>query len=95
MQFKSLAPNFGYAMIVFLFIIINLLILHKWIVSDYDNNYAGGLIIPVLGIADIVLNVAFLIGFIVAGITNKSKRKLYLLTASLALIPIGILVITG
>jgi hypothetical protein len=71
------------------------LILYKWIVSDYDNNYAGGSIIPVLGMMDIVLNVAFLIGFTVAGIANKNKRKLYLLTASFALIPIGILIITG
>lgn len=36
----------GYIAIVVSYLIINFLFLHKWITVEYDNNYAGGLAIP-------------------------------------------------
>lgn len=81
---KELKTNKRYLTIVVLFGLINVLILYKWITVEYDNNYAGGLIIPFLVLINMILNIVFLIGFIIAGI--KNKRKLYLLTTLLALI---------
>lgn len=87
--------NTGYYVTIFLFILINTLILSKWINADYNNNYAGGILIPFLGLTNIILNIAFLIGFIIAGMINRKRRNLYLLTALFALVPLGILFFTG
>ncbi len=84
----------GYIIIIVFYLLINFWILHKW-TAEYSNNFAGGVAIPFIGTCNIILNIAFFIGFLIAGIVKKNKRKLYLITAFFALIPIGILIITG
>ena len=87
--------NKTYLTIIILFVLLNTLILFKWITAEYDNNYAGGLVIPFLGLTSMVLNIGFFIGFIIKGLIKKDNRKFYFLTALFALIPLGILILTG
>lgn len=94
-QIYKIRQYSGYIAIVVSYVVINLLILHKWITVEYDNNYAGGLTIPFLGISNFILNIVFFISYLIAGIANRKRRFLYLMTAFFAFIPIGILIITG
>lgn len=94
-QIYEIRQYTGYIAIVVSYLFINFLILHKWVTIEYDNNYAGGLAIPFLGISNLILNIVFFISYLIAGIANKKRRVLYLMTAFFAFIPIGILIITG
>lgn len=85
----------GYLSLIGFSILINFIILYKWITAVYDNNFAGGMVIPFLGFSIIILNSAFLISFFIAGFLNKKRRKVYFITAIAALIPIFILYVTG
>ena len=85
----------GYKTIIAVYSIINFVILYKWISFDYDNNYAGSFAAQLWGFSNLILNIIFFTSFIVAGAVNKAKRKLYMITAFFALIPVGILIITG
>lgn len=93
---NGLRNNIKYSIIIVLFVVIQSLILHKWITADYsDNHFAGGIVIPFLGMTNLIMTITYFIGFIIAGIVKKDKRILYLFTAFLSLIPFIILIITG
>ena len=87
--------NAGYRTTIAIYLVINIVILFKWITFSYDNNYAGSLAAQLLGFSNLIINIVFFISFIVAGAVKKEKRKLYIITAFFAFIPVGILIITG
>ena len=87
--------NKSYLVIITLFILLNSLILFKWITAEYDNNFAGGIVIPFLGFSCIILNCGFFIVFVIKGIIVKKKRRFYFFTALTALIPLILLILTG
>ena len=85
----------GYLTAILIYLIINCFILYKWVTFDYDNNYTGAIAAQLYGFSNLIINIIFFMSFIIAGIAQKDKRKLYFLTAFFAFVPVGILIITG
>lgn len=80
-----------YLIITALFVIINTLLLFKWstIETDYsDNNYAGAITTLFIAGSILLLNMSFFIGFVISGLRNKAKRKLYFVSSLFSIIPI-------
>ncbi len=93
---KELKDSTKYIIVVALFVIINFLILQKWIMSDYSgNSFAGAIVYMFLFYVNIAITTAYFIGFIIAGIIKKKQRILYLFTAFLCLIPFGVIYVVG
>ena len=84
----------GYLIILIIYIFLNSWIFIKWITEEFDSDFVGGIERTFLLSSNMLINVVFLIGFLMVGFKKKERRKLYLTTSLLAIISIGMLILT-
>jgi hypothetical protein len=88
---KWLKNNKIYTVIMAFFVITNIFIIVKLRITNFDNDFSGGIEITLLKLLNISMVVIYFLGFMIAVMFNEKKRKLYYNTALASLIAFGIL----
>lgn len=92
-KMKWIRNNKIYTVIIVFFIITNIFLIVKLKTKSFDNDFSGGIEITIFKMIIISMIVIYFFGFLLASKFNINKRKLFVITALVSLIPLLLLLL--